>query len=282
VAKVRTPVPPNITAEVLFAHDHTCCYCRERGKAVQIHHIDDDPSNHVATNLAVLCLEDHNDTQVTGGFGRKLSDAEVRRYRDDWLERVRNRREEADRIAATSMAGNRAAAPSEWTRPSPVALVAYIRHLPELRRSVYAAAQKRWDRGSTAEVVNATREAIDVFERALMYLAGWFPPGHFDGMEPELYFSNLTAQRFQWHYALFNPQGPGTAGTLARVLTAGAVLDDVGDQLRDIVLAIGPYEELDTRDWKRRWDAAKEPLPKTFREKLGRLIRSLADRWSPN
>ncbi len=61
----------------MFASDSTCCVCRERGKAVQVHHIDEDPSNNTPANLAVLCLECHNQTQVSGGFGRKLTDTLV-------------------------------------------------------------------------------------------------------------------------------------------------------------------------------------------------------------
>jgi len=57
MTKVRTPIPSDLAAEVLFASDNTCCVCRERGKRIQIHHIDESPSNNVFENLAVLCLE---------------------------------------------------------------------------------------------------------------------------------------------------------------------------------------------------------------------------------
>jgi HNH endonuclease len=72
---MRTPIPENIAAEVLFRHNRTCCICNEPGKAIQIHHIDGNPSNNSASNLAVVCFDCHNDTQVSGGFGRKLNAA---------------------------------------------------------------------------------------------------------------------------------------------------------------------------------------------------------------
>jgi hypothetical protein len=61
--------------------------CR-RAKPVQIHHIDDNPANNTPENLAVLCLECHRETQIRGGFDRKLDAAQVVLYRDHWLATV--------------------------------------------------------------------------------------------------------------------------------------------------------------------------------------------------
>jgi 5-methylcytosine-specific restriction endonuclease McrA len=68
-AKHRTPIPDDLAAEVLFVADRTCCVCQERGKAIQIHHIDENPSNNTFENLAVLCPQCHNDTQLVGICG---------------------------------------------------------------------------------------------------------------------------------------------------------------------------------------------------------------------
>lgn len=71
-------MPEDVSAQVQFMANRTCCVCREPGKAVQIHHLDEDPSNNSLDNLAVLCLQHHNDTQLKGGFGRKLDAGQVR------------------------------------------------------------------------------------------------------------------------------------------------------------------------------------------------------------
>lgn len=84
----RVPVPPEISARVLFESDRTCCVCRKRGKPVQIHHLNEDPSDHALRNLAVLCFECHRETQITGGFDRKLDSNQVTLYRNDWHEVV--------------------------------------------------------------------------------------------------------------------------------------------------------------------------------------------------
>ncbi len=82
--KPRTLVPDELAAIVLFKAHRTCCVCRAEGKPVQLHHIDDDPSNNVEENIAVLCLYCHNDTLLRGGFGRKLDAAQVRLYKTQW------------------------------------------------------------------------------------------------------------------------------------------------------------------------------------------------------
>lgn len=71
--------------------------CRIGGKAVQLHHLDGDRSNADPDNFAVLCVDCHNDTQLRGGFGRHLNEAQVRRYRDEWNRAVADRLHEASR-----------------------------------------------------------------------------------------------------------------------------------------------------------------------------------------
>ena len=71
-AKTHIQIPTENAAKVLFFSDRTCCVCNIPGKPVQIHHIDENPSNNLIDNLCVLCLDCHNDTMIKGGFGRKL------------------------------------------------------------------------------------------------------------------------------------------------------------------------------------------------------------------
>jgi|SRR6266536_623157 len=234
MAKTRTDIPADVASDFLFEQDHTCCICRERGKHVQIHHIDEDPSNHSPRNLAVLCLEDHNETQVRGGFGRKLSPETVVRYRDDWIEAVRRRRQEADRIAVERMSGNSAAqratkTKTEWESPPEVELIAFINHLPELRRAAYAKAQPEWDAGGTMRVRRATADITDVLERALVRLAAWYPPNHFDDTPAEVYFSKFIADRYIWHRAIYDPDEPGSGGTIVHYHAGWGALEDVGN-----------------------------------------------------
>ena len=90
--KQREPIRSALAARVLFLSDRTCCVCRTPGKPVQIHHIDEDPSNNSSDNLAVLCFDCHRDTQIRGGFDRKLDGDQVVLYRDDWHRLVMQQR----------------------------------------------------------------------------------------------------------------------------------------------------------------------------------------------
>jgi hypothetical protein len=92
--KQRVEIAPITAAETLFLSDRTCCVCRKQGKPIQIHHIDEDSSNSVSENLAVLCFDCHRETQIHGGFDRKLDALQIRLYREDWVKRVEGRRRE--------------------------------------------------------------------------------------------------------------------------------------------------------------------------------------------
>lgn len=76
----------------MFLSDRTCCVCRKEGKSVQIHHIDSNKKNHDIGNLCVLCLECHTETQIKGGFHRKLNAEQIILYRDDWYNFVSAKR----------------------------------------------------------------------------------------------------------------------------------------------------------------------------------------------
>jgi len=92
--KERNEIPAEVAARVLFRSHRTCCVCREPRKPVQIHHIDEDPSNGNEGNLAVLCFDCHDQTQIKGGFARKLNAQQIILYRDDWYTSVeRSRRQ---------------------------------------------------------------------------------------------------------------------------------------------------------------------------------------------
>ena len=88
-------------AAILVACDRTCCVCRIGGKAVQLHHLDEDRSNANLDNFAVLCVDCHNDTQLRGGFGRRLNEAQIRRYREEWTNAVAERLQTASKQACT-------------------------------------------------------------------------------------------------------------------------------------------------------------------------------------
>lgn len=91
-SKERIRVPEEMATLVMFKADRTCCVCRNSRLPVQIHHIDEDPSNNAEENLAVLCTVCHDDTLVHGGFGRKLNPPLVRKYKEEWESNLASKR----------------------------------------------------------------------------------------------------------------------------------------------------------------------------------------------
>jgi hypothetical protein len=91
MANERVPIPDVLAAEVMFASDHTCCVCRLEKHKVQIHHIDEDPSNSTFENLAAICLNCHSDAHTTGAFVRNLPPELIRLYNSSWQDIVKLR-----------------------------------------------------------------------------------------------------------------------------------------------------------------------------------------------
>lgn len=258
MGKRRVLISSDLADEVLFACDYTCCKCREPGLPVQLHHIDENPGNNREDNLAPLCLNCHNQTQITGGFGRKLN-AGVSHYKRDWVERVAFRRNKADEIAALRMAGLYENVPTTEQEaeardiPSGQALVEYINRLPDALAEGYALAAPRWDSGVTSDMIGATYDLIDVVSQMLVHLASWYPPNHFGGKLPAEYFSKFLSSRFMWHRAVCEPEGAGMGGTQVGPIAAGGVLDDVERAVDEMVSWLTMHEDFDLESWRRRW-----------------------------
>jgi hypothetical protein len=175
MATPRIPISEDVATTVLFDSDRTCCVCRERGKRVQIHHIDENPSNNDPVNLAVLCFECHEETQIKGGFGRRLDARQVVQFRNDWIERVQKRRDFTDRIAAA-----RGALVPEKPLPEVFCdkelldsrrITNYIQTLPAIRRDAHCRSRRLWESGNTPNQTRGRRDVSDVLEQILATLA---------------------------------------------------------------------------------------------------------------
>lgn len=279
MSKDRVPIPADTSAAVLFASDRTCCKCQFRGKTVQIHHVDEDPANNASGNLAVLCLECHNETQLRGGFGRKLSGPEVIQYRDDWLERVRSIRDGADALTAATMASGTGATPNAPASsdgssshsaaqrsppmerpelPSRAGLAEFLRMLPLIRQRAYRMMYARKAR-TPLDTGEAYFEMVAVLQEALVTLLSYYPANHFPAEELQHYVSKLVGKRTEWHYMLSNSQGVGWSGSLAQVYTAMGVVRGLERMIEEAVAALTGTEmrEPDAEDiaWLSSWRA---------------------------
>ena len=261
MAKDRILIPPDTAAVVLFGSDHTCCVCRDRGRSVQIHHIDENPSNNDVQNLSVLCLLCHDDTQIKGGFGRKLDSKLVIQYRNDWIQRVINSRDKADELAAIRMAGSPVVVPSTepkakgWKAPCDEVLIAYVMSLPTILDKGNENSQVSWNTGKTAGMVQGTYDLIDIITQMLVHLASWFPENHFGQKSAAEYFSLLISTRYIWHRSLAEPDGKGTGGTIIGPITVGAVLADLEKAVDEMVAALlWDHKNFSLKAWRDEWN----------------------------
>jgi hypothetical protein len=260
--KERINIPIDLATEVIFASDRTCCVCEVRGKAIQIHHIDENPSNNTFDNLAVLCLECHNDTQLSGGFGRRLSEPLVIKYRNEWLIRVTNRKISAD-IKISEGFLKFSEYKNQTNKEIPYKTLAnLIKYLPKLKHEILKQAQDEWDSGETIRICQASYEYIDVLQGFLVMLAQYYSVAQFGNKSSQEFFSDLIASRFEWHSAHMEPNGFGTGGTIISVMRLGSVMGDVEKMVEDMVISlIGDSLDFDATEWLKQWNEANIELP---------------------
>ncbi|MGI4022728.1 MAG: HNH endonuclease signature motif containing protein [Janthinobacterium lividum] len=263
--KLRLPIPDNVAAEILFVSDRTCCVCNIRGKQVQIHHIDENPANNNTDNLSILCFECHNDTMIKGGFGRKLEAKQIVKYRDEWHERVKERKAKADEIASIqTVAGvaeiiiateiNEEDFLDYKTYYDSDLLKEYLNKIIIIHQAQLTIARTKWNSVVTTTMNQGSYDMIDFYEEVLIELSTFYPKGHFNNQTPEKYFSELISSRFLWNRPILEPKGAGTGGTIVSTMTGGSVMDDLKNMIIDMVNALlWPYdidEQVDLTKWK--------------------------------
>jgi len=264
----RAPIPTDVSAKVLVAHDRTCCVCNERGKRVQIHHIDENNSNNDESNLAVLCFDCHDLTMIKGGFGRSLDSTQVIRFRDEWLARVVDLKKKADEILLQRQVGVIDAAgkaPKEWQQPGEIEMAAYIESLPDTMTRAYDLAMPDWNRANMTKA-QASYQVIRVAEKLWIGLAAWYPANHFGGAQAEEFIFEYITGRFDLRHALMEPGGPRSGGTMMIPMIAYGVLLDVQALIvmtvRMMVNFSSLCSKIDLRTWENRFREATSSYEK--------------------
>ncbi|MBA5983357.1 HNH endonuclease [Pseudomonas sp. MD195_PC81_125] len=95
MTKTRTIIPRALEAILLYKSAKTCCVCRFPRAPIQIHHIDQNPSNNCESNLVVLCTNCHDDAHTTRALSKNLTPARLSQFKLKW---------EADVLARSSTA----------------------------------------------------------------------------------------------------------------------------------------------------------------------------------
>ena len=264
MAKRQTSIPDDLAADVSFAAHRTCCICNVRGKFVQIHHIDNNPSNNTFENLAVLCLQCHNETQIKGGFGRKLKPAVVTKYRDEWLKTVAFRRNSANEMAINGQVGEFSI--SQQIGPKPRVGFqgtgikdypdAYINSLPDFRLALLRETKRKREElgGSTLAIVQTTDSYIDALTGILVTLAtNYYVPECFGNQSPQEFFSEIISSRYRLYSVIAEPDGPGTGGTIVPIRRQSSLIADIEKLVEMLVEGNWVERYSEYEDWQKRW-----------------------------
>ena len=260
----RTLIPTEVAADVLFACDRTCCVCEVRGKPIQIHHLDGDPSNHLPENLAVLCLECHNETQLRGGFGRQLTPEVVIKYRDRLIKRVAERKHKIDQRFVELAVRNpiKAVDHDFWGTTTGLeglparGALSYIWGLPDIRTGLLEIAQSERYSGSTVGMMEASYDYIDALASILINLGSYYSGKHSWRKHQQRLLSEQIAARFEWHRSHVEPNGPGTGGTIVNIIICRNVQEDVEKMVENMVVSLVGYnDEFGWEEWKGLWRA---------------------------
>jgi hypothetical protein len=185
--------------------------------ALQIHHIDNNPSNNSPDNLTVLYTRATmtrriNEADLPGG----RRPADLRLHRTHKIEAVAKSRLDAIEFSAKNQAGiNRqpeAASTAGEFDPTPlVQLFGYLESPPGTLKAAYRAARALWDTGVTSEMINGSYIVVDSLEQMWLRLARWLSPAHFEGMSPEQYVSEQLALQRNVNDFSLSPHGRARA-----------------------------------------------------------------------
>lgn len=90
MAKIRKSVPRELENVVLYKSARTCCVCRIPRAPVEIHHIDQDPSNNVENNLVAICRNCHDEAHTSHSMSKNLTKSRLIDAKERWEVEVKS------------------------------------------------------------------------------------------------------------------------------------------------------------------------------------------------
>lgn len=86
----RPPIPSSTLHLLLFKSRYQCCVCRDPKLPIIIHHIVEwsKSKSHDYKNLAVLCLNHHDQAHAVSTLRRNLTAADLRKAKSNWEKEV--------------------------------------------------------------------------------------------------------------------------------------------------------------------------------------------------
>lgn len=188
------------------------------------------------------------------------------KYRNEWIERVKKRKEKADEIASvqtvtgfteTMIVTNTLDKDLLISNTYMELLRDYLDKILLVHNDQLALAQTKWDSGITTVMNQSNYDLIDFYDEVLIELAKFYPKRHFNNETPEEYFNKFISSRFQWHRLILEPKGKEEGGTILSTMTGGNVMNDLKNMIIDIVASLlfsyGIEAEIDINTWREKW-----------------------------
>jgi hypothetical protein len=149
--------------------------------------------------------------------------------------------------------------PDDYIRreTSSEAQVRLVRYLPELKAVVHRSSTEGWASPVTLDMREASYDMLDFLQFAWLKLAEFYPRKNFGDTHAQDYIESYVRTRFAFHWAKYEPGGPGSGGTIVGVLTGGDVIQDLETLIQDTMQSLFfDNQFLDLDDWLKRWKAA--------------------------
>jgi plasmid replication initiation protein len=134
-------------------------------------------------------------------------------------------------------------------------LIALARELPARLAAAYAHEREQIHTLHANQQEETVGRLIDFLVSMWTSLAFWYPPGHFNGEDPEAFFRDYLADRFAWRSLLVHES---THNPIQALEIKRAVLSDAEDAVADTVAAIfRGNDRVMLNLWDHRWSEAR-------------------------
>jgi hypothetical protein len=91
MTKIRVKIPSEIEKKIIYNSARTCNVCKNPKKGIQIHHVDQNPSNNITANLIVLCQDCHEEAHTKHDMSKNLTPEKLEYFKKQWEEEIANR-----------------------------------------------------------------------------------------------------------------------------------------------------------------------------------------------
>ncbi len=200
---------------------------------------------------------------IKGGFGRKLEASQIRIYRNESVQRVKNRKIKADEIASinsvTNSKNNNISLKDNlvYKNRNPDLLMDYLEKLVKIQKEQTDLASTKISSGDTKLMIIGNSIMIDFSEEVLTELATFYPKGHFNNQNPKDYFNEIVSLKFIHHKLIYEPNGIGTGDYLVDVIIGSIIWYELKKMVSDIVNVLWPINDTkkshNLNKWKQRW-----------------------------